>query len=78
MMLGWSALGRLVQDQQLGPGRQRPGNRQLLLLAARQVAATPVKHLLEHREQLEQLGRDGRATRLDGQAHAQVVLNRQA
>jgi hypothetical protein len=50
---------------------------QLLLLAAGQVAAAAVQHLLEHREQLVQLGRDGRAAGLVGQAHAQVLLDRE-
>jgi hypothetical protein len=56
---GLDAFGGLVQHQQLGAGGQRAGDGQLLLLPARQVAATAVQDLLEHGEQLEQLGRDG-------------------
>ena len=43
------------------PRGQRAGEGQLLLLAARQIAAAATDHLLEHREQLEQPRRHGRA-----------------
>ena len=59
-------------------GGERPRDRELLLLAAGQVAAAAVQHLLEHREQLEQFLRDGGAARLGGQPHAQVLLHREA
>ena len=36
------AFGRLVEDQQLRAGRQRARDRELLLLAAGEVAAAPV------------------------------------
>ncbi|MCY1239417.1 hypothetical protein D9M72_522100 [compost metagenome] len=49
----------------------------MLLLPARKVAASSVDHLLEHGEQLEQLRRNGRAAALVGQAHAQVLLDRE-
>ena len=75
---GLDAFGGLVQHQQLGARGQRAGDGQLLLLATGQVAAAPVDHLLEHREQLEQLGRHRRAAGLVGQAHAQVLVHRQA
>ena len=38
--------GRLVEQQHLGLGHQRAGDRQLLLLAAGQVAAAPAEELL--------------------------------
>jgi hypothetical protein len=50
----------------------------LLLLAAGQVPAAAVDHLLEHGEKLEDLRRDRRATGPRSQAHAQVVFDRQA
>ena len=37
-----------------------------------------MQHEFEHREQFEQLGRDGCAAGLCGQAHAQVVFYREA
>jgi hypothetical protein len=49
------ALGRLVQDEQLRVERERPGDRELLLLAAREVAAAALEHGLEHREVCEQV-----------------------
>src|SRR5450830_1281142 len=73
------ALGRLVQDDQLGLLQQRGGDRQLLLLAAGQVAAAPVQHLAQHGEQLQHLAADGRcrARRQGRHAHHQVFLHRQ-
>jgi len=50
----------------------------LLLLAAGEVAAAAVQHLLEHREQLVQLLGHGRAAGLGGQAHLQVLGHREA
>src|SRR5574343_786018 len=44
---GLDALGGLVQDQQLGARGQRPGDGQLLLLTAGEVAAAAVQHLFE-------------------------------
>jgi len=74
---GLNTLGRFVQDQQLRRSRERPRNRELLLLPARQVAAAAMQHLLEHREQLKQLGRYRCAGRLVGQTHRQVFLHRE-
>ncbi|MDT4866896.1 hypothetical protein FQZ97_1017790 [compost metagenome] len=50
----------------------------MLLLPAREVAAPPPEHLLQDREQLEQLGRDRRAALFGGQPHLQVFLDREA
>jgi hypothetical protein len=52
---GLDAFGGLVQHQQRGPAASARRDGQLLLLAAGQVAAAAVHHLLEHGEQLEQL-----------------------
>src|SRR4051794_38481144 len=46
-------LGRLVQNQELGTERERASDRELLLLAAGQIAAAAVQHALEHGEELE-------------------------
>src|SRR4051812_23434527 len=75
---GLDTLGRLVQDQQLRRRRERASDRELLLLPAREVAASPAQHLLQHRKHLEDARRNGRATRLRREAHLQVLLNRQA
>ena len=48
---------------------------QLLLLSARQVTTTAVQHLFEHRKKFKQLGRNGRAAWLCGQAHQQVLFD---
>ena len=50
----------------------------MLLLPARQVTATAVQHLLEHRKQLKQLRWNRRTGALVRQAHAQVLFHRQA
>ena len=77
MMLGWMPSVGSSRISSFGPRRQRAGDGQLLLLAAGEIAAAAVDHLLEHREQLEQLGRHRRAAGLVGQAHAQVLVHRQ-
>ncbi len=48
--IGLNPFGRLIQNQQLRLQHQRAADRQLLLLAARKIAAAPVQHLLQHRE----------------------------
>ena len=54
---GLDAFGRLVEHQQLGPHGERAADRELLLLAARQIAAAAAQHRLQHREELEHLVR---------------------
>ncbi len=49
------AFGRLIQQQQLRPHHQRAADRQLLLLSARKIAATPSQHGLQHGEQREHI-----------------------
>src|SRR5215470_7585463 len=45
---GLDALGRLVEKEHLRIAGERARDRELLLLAARQVAATPPLEILEH------------------------------
>src|SRR5262249_13381271 len=75
---GLNALGRLVQHDQLGLHYQGAGDRQLLLLAAPEVAAAPPEHRLEPREQLKRLGGEGAPrSRQAGIAGLEVLLNRE-
>src|SRR5215469_1504319 len=46
------AFGRLVEEEHLGLAGERSGNGELLLLAAREVAAAPAAHFLQDREKL--------------------------
>ena len=46
-------LGRLIQQQQARAHDQRPADRELLLLAAGEIAAAPAQHVVEHRKQRE-------------------------
>src|SRR4026209_2165479 len=50
---GLHALGRLVHQQELGPGQERPGDRELLLLSAGEDAALPAQEHLELRKEVE-------------------------
>ena len=76
---GLDAFGRLVEHQELGPHGERAADRELLLLAARQVAAAPAQHRLQHREELEHLVRDLLAGRgwQRREAGLEVLLHRQ-
>jgi hypothetical protein len=57
---------------------QRPADRELLLLAARQVAAAALQHGLQHREELEHLVRDLLVLAADRRkAGLEVLLHRQ-
>ena len=58
MIDGWMPSVGSSRISRLRAGGERAGDRQLLLLAAGEVAAAAVQHLLQHREQLEQLGRN--------------------
>src|SRR5262245_2069128 len=49
---GLDALGRLVKQQHLRIAGKRARDRELLLLAARQVAATSTLEILEHGEEI--------------------------
>src|SRR5580704_5810688 len=49
------ALGRLVEEQKLWLRHQRPGDGELLLLAARKVAAPAAQHVVEHGKERKDL-----------------------
>src|SRR5438132_278577 len=51
--IGLNPFGRLVKNQQLRFEHEGAADRELLLLPARKVAATPVQHLLQHGKQVE-------------------------
>ena len=53
--VGLNTFSGLVQDEQFWLEDKRPPDSQLLLLTARKVSATPPKHLLQDREQVENL-----------------------
>src|SRR4051794_39233253 len=53
-----NSLGGLVEHQQARAGDESAGDRQLLLLTARQIAASAVKHRLQNREEFEDVGGD--------------------
>ncbi len=74
------AFGRFVEDQQLRLAGQRAADRQLLLLAAGEIAAAPLLHLAQHREQLVDLLRypAGLGAGEARQPHQQVLFHRQA
>ncbi len=72
------ALGGLVQDQQLRLHCERAADGKLLLLPAGEVAPAPAEHVLQHREQVENLRRNGGAAALGRQAHQQVFFHRES
>ena len=55
MIDGWMPSVGSSRMSRLRAGGERAGDRELLLLAAREVAAAAVQHRLQHREELEQL-----------------------
>ena len=57
-MLGWMPSVGSSRISSLRIEHQRAADRQLLLLAARKIAAAPPQHLLQHREHLEDVLRD--------------------
>ena len=71
---------RLVEEQELRPREQRAGDRELLLLAARELRARPVAVAPEHREALEHpvdVGLRRRAVVAAGRADVQVLADRE-
>src|SRR5437016_5505679 len=75
---GLDALGGLVEDEELRLHRERAPDGELLLLAARKVAAAPAQHLAEDRKELEHARRYLGAARAGREAHAQVLLDGEA
>src|ERR1700722_12704994 len=72
------AFGRLVEQQEPRPHHQGAADGELLLLAARQVAAAPAQHGFEHREQREHVvGRAARVARQRRKPGAQIFLDRE-
>ena len=72
------AFGRLVEDQQLRPRHQGAADRELLLLAAGEIAAAPAQHVAQHRKESENLVVDGAlVARQGGEAGLQVFLHRE-
>src|SRR5207237_2635759 len=63
--------------QELGSHGERASDGELLLLAARQVAAATVQHLLEHRKHLEDPRGYRGAARAGGETHLQIFLDRE-
>src|SRR5690606_41650215 len=64
------ALGRLVEQQHLRLGGERARDRELLLLAAGEVAAAAALHLQQHRKQLIDVT-DRKSTRLNS-SHVKI------
>src|SRR5580700_6129542 len=72
------ALGRLVEQEQPRPHHQRAADGELLLLAARQIAAAPAQHGFQHREQREHVvGHAALVARQRRKTGAQIFLDRE-
>ena len=78
MIEGWMPSVGSSRIEQLGRRGQRARDGELLLLAAGEVAAAPLQHRLEHREQLEDCA--GHAASPAGwrPGPSQVLLHREA
>src|SRR4051794_15883936 len=73
---GLDTLGRLVEHQELRAGHERAADGELLLLAARQVAASAMQHVLQHGKKVEHLGGDVAVPALEErEAGLQVLLD---
>ena len=78
MIDGWMPSVGSSSTSSFGSHDQRAADRQLLLLAAGQVAAPAAQHLLEDREQLEDVVGNLRARRAAAaEAGLQILLDRQ-
>lgn len=78
--IGLDAFGGFVENQQAGVEYQRAADGELLLLAAGEVAAAPLFHVVEHGKQLvNHLGHAGaalaRAFAVNRQADSEVVFH---
>src|SRR5580693_7755703 len=70
------AFGRLVEQEEPRPHHQRAADGELLLLAARKVAAAPAQHGFEHREQREHVVRyAARLARQRRKAGTEILLD---
>src|SRR5580700_7886771 len=72
------AFGRLVEQEEPRPHHQGAADRELLLLAARKIAAAPTQHGLEHREQRKHVvGHAALLARQRRETGAQIFLDRE-
>ena len=78
MIEGWMpSVGSSIK-QELRPRHHGPADGELLLLAAREIAAAPAQHLGQHREQLEhRVGDAPLAARQQREAGLEVLAHRQ-
>src|SRR5437588_6365462 len=75
---GLDAFGRLVEQQQFRPHHQRAADRQLLLLAAGEIAAAPAQHRIQHRKQREYVVGNVAVLALErAEAGLEIFLHRQ-
>src|SRR3979490_838926 len=76
--IGLNSFGRLVKNQQLRFEHEGAADRELLLLPAREVAATPAQHLFQNWKQVEDpaWNRTGAALAY-AQTHPQILLHGQ-
>src|SRR5690606_35066330 len=73
-----NAFGRLVEEQQARLEHERARDRELLLLAAGEIAAAPLQHRAQHGEEIEhEIGKPLRADAADAEPRSQVLLDRQ-
>ncbi len=73
---GLDAFGRFVEQQRARPHDQRTTDCELLLLAARKVAAAPTEHGVEYRKQREHVVRDGAVLALERcEAGLEILLH---
>src|SRR5580700_6822143 len=72
------AFGRLVEQKEPRPHHQRAADGELLLLAARKIAAAPAQHGFEHREQRKHVvGHAALIARQRRKTGAQIFLDRE-
>src|SRR6516225_10804615 len=72
------ALGGLVEEQDARPHDQRATDRELLLLAAGEIAAPTPQHVAEHRKERKYVVRDGAVLAFQRRkAGLQILLHRE-
>ena len=73
---GLDALCGLIQHEEPWPRHQRAADGELLLLAARQIAAAPPEHVLQHGEEIEDfIGHEALAARQGRVACFQILAH---